>query len=1247
MIDPIGTFVGLAFPAQAALARFRRRNGVRTLFRLLHRDLAGRPGFPWDEVRGLAIDPTMQDLFIALLERHEIDDAALQTRVEQLCDPGSYRATRREFAEEVLASIRKNAHLAVPGDRDAQKHIAKLEADRVLQEGQRQHEEIVDGIAQLKELIQTGGDRPLGGPAFQPDLARLMDMALKHPPPPDIGEVITTLRESNINLAAQLLAFAGHDPAKAVELIRAPPPWFAGDSAAAWRAVGGIAMAAGRWEDAEQAFVNGERFPDADRVLMLLRARECARAAGRSDNARDYFDRAKTFDPDRVSVRVIEIRDLPDREQQLEELSRLQSTTQQEHIAIQTARAEALGLLERFTEAIEIVEALLRLDGKNLALLDRAAGLVVGREQRGIVAHQEPDRTALDIGARRSLEVRQQLRGRSRDDETGGLLARAIIAYSLAEDFAQGVALANREPSDGELASSQSRLALADAAMYARLPERALEILGTDEDAWRAQEQALAAQALVLADDPDGWHRGFSLAAEAFEDAKAKDAAAFALTVAGTRSADIEWREDAYDIIAATTPALAAYLRAERLDLEGEHERAEALLLPFAENPDALRGLIDRALAHENWRRALDLSEQLLNRSQRGADRWRRAMALKHLGRREALLEELRAITSDRDHPADVRGRAFEALVHETERTDYAELARLGQRWSEAVPGASRPFWLTVYAYGVLSRRDDALALLESGAHRPVDHQQARLAAQIYVRALPPHDACKRIVALSDQFERQDTWLEETIFFLSLRIEEPVDDPELQKRIRQASETFVSQASESDSTLVLEASGPEELIAQLAELDERRNQIWSVAAVEVLEGRALLANLARTGHQTVVDVLAQGFPVPLGFSSDTIAQAECAAARDALGTAVVWDPAALAVVAQLPEALRLRLKTFFPASVVATSTIQLCDNAEAAQAASEFDAVKVALDLARAWVPVPDIDPAAPTPVDQLLANDQLELNVRTVAASAGIAMRRGLPLYTDDRAVRWRVAQDQIPTFGTLALLEAAASRGLLSADEVEGARLSLLRRGALGLRATTDELAQVAGEGGEGVLVALRVAMEDHLAWRNDAGDQFRRFARLLRAIYDDRPSELEIWTIRLFATASERLPPTVDDRLIALVVLGTTWTSDTGSDDDAAFAIALFQALEAAPKKLGRRPFESLGVDIMEAFLGVFASPPLQGFVFRHFLRLLPHRARVEAIMSLMEPVHARPQKGRATPPRDSRRAQPRARAKRKRR
>jgi len=1012
MVDPIGIFAGLLPPASEALDRFRKRNGVQNLFRLLKSDLAGRPGFPWEQVRRLAIDPTMQGFFIALLERHEVDEDAIRKRLVELCDPGGYRTTRQEFADELLASIRRNAHRAIPADRDAQQHIAKIEADRVIEHGSQQHNEVLQRLDDVFAALadQSGSER-----SFLPDMARVLDMVVKQPPPPDISQVINELRDSDVGLAVRLLAYIGMEPAKAVELIRDRPPWFAGDTAAAWRAVGELAMAAARWEDAERAFINAEALPDADRVRMLLRARECAIAADRDEQAKEYLERARTLAPDSVRVRVVEIRRLERPEQQLDELERLAPSDDKERLLIGIARVDALGSLERLDEAISLVEELLRLDESSLALLDRASGLVVLREQQSIgLSRRPPNRPALAVAAQRSLEIRRRLRGRGRDDETGGLLARATIATALAEDLRRAESLIKSEVSEAELSSPESRWTLADAALYVRLPERALEILDSYPKTWCPRERAIAAQAFVLADEPDGWHRGFALAAEVFENPDVRDAAAFALVVAGTRTAEIEWREDALAVMAEKTPVFATYLHAERLDVEGDHDGAEALLLQFADDPDALRGLADRAIASENWRRALAFSDQLLARGGRGSDRVRRAIALEHLGRRDAGLEELRVVAFDSTEPASVRGRAFELLAQRAERTDYPELLRLAVRWRELDADDPRPFWLEVYASAVLSRREQALELLDSGVHPPANLQEARLAAQVFARSLPPYEACRRIAALSDQFDRQDDRLEKTIFILSTRTDEPLDDPRLGERIRQAAESFIAGAPESDSVMVLDARDPARLFAELQRISRARDQHLTAAAREVTHGTTPLAVFAATVGRNVVDVASHGFVLPLGFSSDDLYQAERAAASNALGSPSVWDPVAIAVVAQLPDGVRERLKAGLPASVVSTSTLMLCDVADAEQdrraerhtlsaeagiqttsaeaVARERETLKTALAFARELVPVPDVDPASPTPFDESLANEELDPSVRALTATVAVAHRRGLP---------------------------------------------------------------------------------------------------------------------------------------------------------------------------------------------------------------------------------------------------------------
>ena len=129
--DPIGLFVGLAPAAAAQLKDFRARNEVRALFGLLKKELAGRPGFPWEQVRRLAIDPSIQGFMLGLLDAGRVDEDALCRRLIDLCDPGDYADSREAFADEVATVILDGAHRAVRDDRQAIRNIIRAETDQL------------------------------------------------------------------------------------------------------------------------------------------------------------------------------------------------------------------------------------------------------------------------------------------------------------------------------------------------------------------------------------------------------------------------------------------------------------------------------------------------------------------------------------------------------------------------------------------------------------------------------------------------------------------------------------------------------------------------------------------------------------------------------------------------------------------------------------------------------------------------------------------------------------------------------------------------------------------------------------------------------------------------------------------------------------------------------------------------------------------------------------------------------------
>jgi hypothetical protein len=93
------------------------------------------------------------------------------------------------------------------------------------------------------------------------------------------------------------------------------------------------------------------------------------------------------------------------------------------------------------------------------------------------------------------------------------------------------------------------------------------------------------------------------------------------------------------------------------------------------------------------------------------------------------------------------------------------------------------------------------------------------------------------------------------------------------------------------------------------------------------------------------------------------------------------------------------------------------------------------LALARRVSVQPDADLTRPGPFDGLLTEES-PTPLRVLAATFATAMRTGLPLYSDDRHLRFLARRAGMRTLSTVGLLDALHANGALTTEDVDRGR-------------------------------------------------------------------------------------------------------------------------------------------------------------------------------------------------------------------
>lgn len=1094
-------------------------------------------------------------------------------------------------------------------------------------EAQRITESNDELAAAIKTIQELGTAQSASTTEVTPEvLDRVADLAISASDlEPDVAVILAELHDVQRRESMQLIgAGVERDVSRARQLILVPTPWVTAGSPDLWNALGRLASAAGDWVEAEQAFVRAADAGPKQRAAYLVRAHDAARADDRPSDAAAHLDAARVLAPDLVAVKLSELEDVTDPAEQLRRLDELQPSTVREKATVARARVDALATLKRFDEALALLDEVIADRANHMAGLDRRAGITVFQQGQALSEGRDPDRAALRRAAEDSARLGDRLRGRGRVNESGQCLARAADALALAGDAAQALQLLGRL-SAAEREHESVRLAACQAAIHARNPDLGLRLLGR-ESQWSTDERFAAASAMALSDEPDAAVRAGQIAREALDAGQEPERAAFILLLAASSEAGIPWPEDAAEIIKAHDPVMHAQLRAERLLLEERDDEAEEVLLEHADDVEVMRTLVDRHLAGGRAQAALAIADRLIAASGRGDDRMRRANALRQLGRRDALLGELRALAGDVDQPEELRRRAYRALSSEVASRDYPELARLSEEWRTALPEDPEALVQSIFALARLARHGEALTLVEERDMQPRTIAEAQLIGEVLFRAAPPLDAARRIAAFSDEFDRPEP-LEGMLLMVSIRAQDA--DPDLAQRIGETYRTFEQRFPDSSAirSLTFDENNPEAFFEVIREqLRERRERADRLHA-DVRRGEAALALLAAGTGRHLGEVALRIEALPLGYGIRELDEHELQSAREAIGQIAVWDPVSLTVVAGLPEPVRKTILSRLPGSSIATTTLDevdaavagLTDSSEggvmslrgdelamttipAEQLDRERETLKTALALARdQMTKLVDVDPAAPDALDAIVRSDELHRTLATWPATLSVARRQGAAVYSDDRFVRLSARREGIPAFGTLALLTVLHERGTLSADELRDLRLTFGRRGAWGMRPNGEELQALAVEHNWQPGGAWAQALADPAAWINEPDAQLRTGVEFLRTVHAGAPDEFEAWVARLVDCGDQGSPALdADDVAVGLLVYG--WLSPSAFadlDTHRHFSVALVRALRAVPRRLMVAAFEML-VERSAAVALSSTEPQQQAEMFRWILR-----------------------------------------------
>ncbi len=1052
------------------------------------------------------------------------------------------------------------------------------------------------------------------------DTDALIDRLLVTLPPP-VQDAIGRLRGQNREVAAHLVgALANRQVPPAVviqDLTGSPlPPWMADSSTPidAWVAVAEFAHAHSRDKLAAELLAKVASLGGPNRAFWLARAALDAAAADERQAAGAYLDDAERLaagDTVRfvAAVRAAIAGDAagilavagpsPD-------LARLEPT----EFAMLCAEAYAVsGDIDAAISAFELLTTRYpSLAGFPL----RAAQMLLQR----VHSKASPSRV-MDLRRARDLAVQARDARRVWHGDSAEAVTCACQAAVLANDF-EGVLAYG-------LAIPAGRANAAEAAAPAVLgwTAKAAVVLGRVDLANRLIDQFSdpAEQAILLGQlaerDPQAaerargaYHRALALATD---DGQRLE------IVQGL--ADLgEWPLPWLEELRAHDADLAEIVTATSESARGHHAQAIRRLRPLqgTSRPAA------RVLAEvQGWAGQIDDAVRTLRTGSRRfndphfltiaaitlfeADRWEEA--------REVAVQALGVTSSDSPDRSVLRHLLSDEAWQRRDWPTVEEQAR-----ALLDEGATDPdqWWLLLAAVFNQGRPDDAWAIARRAPDLDPDNEgQARLWLALHGRFASDATAVERALALLERYGGSEEFAAAAIGTIIMMARNASLPEPTAARLQQATGGFFDRFPSSTLLQRITFDGPETLLAELGARLAPGVAEYAEIRRRVAQGTSPVGMLAVAARKPYAEALlrrAVGFL--LAHPADpALADLERQAAADALDTAVVVEPSTLYMGSLVPDRWADLLATF--------SQVNLPD-ASLHDILSARDGLALRSTMSMSWDP----DQQRPRVVEISEADaDLLARQAAWMAQAAGalevvptgaltqfpevddehtrpwlapleLAKQQGLAVCSDDLVLRALARSLGIPTFGTVALLDALVAADRLDDPTRDATLLELRRHRVVDLPFNEAHLLALA-EADQWQPGSAFFALTRPAAWQDR-----RRALSLYRAgwrrINATDPGQLPAWlyaAILGFAGGQPSAEATAGAGLLL------TLTALEANLDPATFAKLLPAAREAATELGGGDPLPKAVHDIAPIFIDALGHADGTRHVLRVFSELDP--------------------------------------------
>jgi tetratricopeptide (TPR) repeat protein len=899
--------------------------------------------------------------------------------------------------------------------------------------------------------------------------------------PPAVREAVGRLRLQDQTLAVRLAGVLADTRAAPSDIVQdltgtLTPPWLARPDTPvdAWIAVGEFASAHGSYRAAAATFAKVADLGVPVRALWLARAALAMHQAGDQQAAAGYLTTAERLTSGNVpfvaAVRAALVNDAasvlaaagsPNDLAALEpvELAMLCATAYAAQGDCDTAITAFETLADRYPD----------LGGFALS----AARLRLER----VVSNTSPGH-ASDVRRARQLAIRARDARRGWRGDSAEAVGVACNAAMIAVDFDRALAYGLAAPV-GEATPAE---AMAPAVLQAT--GTAAIVLGQRDLAIRLINQVPdpAGQAILLGQlaerDPStaararaAYHRAFDLATDDSQ----------RLEIVQGLAELGEWPLPWLEEIQTRSPEFAEYFTATSEMARGLFDEAIRRLRPRQDS-----SLMAAKLLAEVERRAgrVDDSVRTLRAAARRFDDPRLlasgAVTLFEAGRkREARIVAIEALGITPIDSPD-RGRLRQLLCDEAaERRDWPVVEQQARAMLDEGITGPEGRWLLVQALHNQGRVEDAWTVArQAPLLEATNEQQARLWLALHSRFASDATTVEQALELVDRYGQSEEFAAPAISAILMMTRKATLPEPTAARMQQSTEAFFERFPSSTLLQRITVEDPEALLVEFRRQLEPGAAQYAEIRQHVAQGEYPVGMLALAARKPYAEALLRRAPgFLLAYPGDsTLAEHELRLATDALDGTVVIEPSALHLACLIPDRWPDICAAFAHAQVPDAS---LQDISAARDGLALRGTASMGWDTTAERVVIVEISEAD---ADQMaeraawMAHTAIGLEVvpvgelkhfpemdgehsRSWLAPLELAKQQGVAVLSDDLALRGLARSLDIPTFGSIALLNALVAAGHLDRVARDTALLELRRNWVVDLPFDAEQLRVVAG--------------------------------------------------------------------------------------------------------------------------------------------------------------------------------------------